>query len=185
MQTQTDPHTAKNIDSRTGRNAEIVGRKESVLFHQYGERLKKHRKLLRSGLNTRRIPEYWPLMESESWKLMEALITAPQDFIAHLRRHSGAVTLQLAYGYKVNSYLEDDHFVSLAEDLATITTEASEPGRWLVDSFPISATFQTQPLLHGLTVPLPVKHVPRWLPGASFVKWAWEARLKSEEFTNC
>ncbi|KAJ6510862.1 cytochrome P450 [Mycena sanguinolenta] len=145
---------------------EMVGREESVLFHQYGERLKKHRKLLRSGLNTRRIPEYWPLMESESWRLMEALITAPQDFIAHLRRHSGAVTLQLAYGYKVKSYLEDDHFVSLAEDLATITTEASEPGRWLVDSFPF------------------LKHVPHWLPGVSFVKWAREARLKSEEFTN-
>ncbi|KAF8160344.1 cytochrome P450 [Mycena galopus ATCC 62051] len=145
---------------------EMVGREESVLFHQYGERLKKHRKLLRNGLNTRRIPEYWSLLESESWRLMHALITAPDEFISLLRRHSGAITLKLAYGYKVKSYLEDDAFVSLAEDLATITTEASEPGRWLVDSFPI------------------LKKAPGWLPGTSFVKWAQEARSKSEEFTN-
>ncbi|KAJ6577788.1 cytochrome P450 [Mycena capillaripes] len=145
---------------------EMVGREESVLFHQYGERLKKHRKLLRNGLNIRRIPEYWPLIESESWRLLNALVTTPGDFISHLRRHSGAVTLQLAYGYKVKSYSGDDHFVSLAEELATITTEASEPGRWLVDSFPS------------------LKNVPSWLPGTSFIQWAKEARLKSEEFTN-
>lgn len=65
---------------------DMVGRRESVLFHQYGERLKRHRKLLRNGLNVRRIPSYWALIESESWRLMSALINNPEDFIAHLRR---------------------------------------------------------------------------------------------------
>lgn len=53
-----------------------------------------------------------------------------------LRRNAGAVTLRMTYGYKIESYTEEDHFITLAEELAGITTKASEPGYWLVDTFP-------------------------------------------------
>lgn len=65
---------------------DLVGRRDSVLFHQYGDRLKRHRKLLRNALNSHRSSEYWPMQELESWKLMSALIETPKDFIALLRR---------------------------------------------------------------------------------------------------
>ena len=43
--------------------------------------------------------------------------------------------LKLVYGYQV--FDKDDYLVDLAEKLAKLTTEATEPGRWLVDAFPI------------------------------------------------
>lgn len=41
----------------------------------------------------------------------------------------------MTYGYEIESYTEEDRFITLAEELAGITTKASEPGYWLVDSF--------------------------------------------------
>jgi hypothetical protein len=48
--------------------------------------------------------------------------------------YAGAVILRIAYGHRVQS--GRDHYVELAEELAHITTDAIQPGRWLVDSFP-------------------------------------------------
>lgn len=42
--------------------------------------------------------------------------------------------LKLVYGIEIN--YDNDRFLDLAEALSKITTHASEPGRWLVDSFP-------------------------------------------------
>jgi hypothetical protein len=44
--------------------------------------------------------------------------------------------MRLVYGYKLWFLTDPDHFVDLAEEIAQVTTESSEPGRWLVDSFP-------------------------------------------------
>lgn len=41
----------------------------------------------------------------------------------------------MLYGIEVKN--QDDELVHLAEDFSALTTEVSEPGRWLVDSFPI------------------------------------------------
>lgn len=65
---------------------DLVGRGDSVLFHQYGDQLRKHRKLLRNALNSHKSTEYWSMQELESWKLMSALIKNPNDFIDLLRR---------------------------------------------------------------------------------------------------
>ncbi|PPQ80062.1 hypothetical protein CVT25_001491 [Psilocybe cyanescens] len=145
---------------------DLVGRGDSVLFHQYGDQLRKHRKLLRNALNSHKSTEYWSMQELESWKLMSALIKNPNDFIDLLRRNAGAVTLRMTYGYEIESYTEEDRFITLAEELAGITTKASEPGYWLVDSFQW------------------LQYIPTWFPGAGFRRWALWARQKSEEFTN-
>ncbi|KZT12005.1 cytochrome P450 [Laetiporus sulphureus 93-53] len=143
---------------------DLVGRGKSVLFNQYGDRLRRYRKHLRNALNSRTAMDYWSFQEAESIIFLEALLRTPDDFIAHIRRNAGAVTLKLAYGYTLTE--GEDCYVTLAEKLAYITTEASEPGKWLVDSFPW------------------LRHIPSWFPGAHFKRWAHEAHLQSEEFTN-
>ncbi|PAV19459.1 cytochrome P450 [Pyrrhoderma noxium] len=60
---------------------------------------------------------------------------------------------------------KDDYLVDLAEKLAKLTTEATEPGRWLVDAFPI------------------LQYLPPWFPGAGFITWAEDAKLKCQSFT--
>lgn len=65
---------------------DLVGRSNSVLFSQYDDTLKKHRRLLHNSLNQRRMPDYKELLEVEALRLMSALEQRPEDFISHLRR---------------------------------------------------------------------------------------------------
>ncbi|EIM84217.1 cytochrome P450 [Stereum hirsutum FP-91666 SS1] len=144
---------------------DLVGKNKAVLFHPYGEELKRHRKLLRNALEPRRCREYWTMIDTEMRKLMVSMLECPEDFAAHIRRNAGAITLRLAYGYQVPSGSGDDRFITLAEELARITGEATKPGRWLVDSLPW------------------LRYMPSFLPGAGFKRWAQSARKTIEEFS--
>lgn len=46
-----------------------------------------------------------------------------------------AMILKLVYGYNITGH--NDRFIELAAQLSSITSESIEPGRWLVESFPI------------------------------------------------
>ena len=60
--------------------------------------------------------------------------------------------MDIAYGIKVQG--SGDHYISLAEEVLKGSQEATIPGAFLVDLFPILA------------------YVPSWFPGASFQKKA-------------
>jgi hypothetical protein len=45
-----------------------------------------------------------------------------------------AAIVRLVYGHQIRNH--NDILVTLAESLGSLTDTASEPGRWLVDSFP-------------------------------------------------
>lgn len=65
---------------------DLVGRRNSVLFRQYDETLKEHRKLLHNALNQRRMGDYEELLQIESLRFLSALSQHPKHFISHLRR---------------------------------------------------------------------------------------------------
>lgn len=48
---------------------------------------------------------------------------------------AGAVIFKLVYGHQVQ--YDNDPYVNLAASLSRITSEASAPGKWMVDSFPL------------------------------------------------
>lgn len=54
-------------------------------------------------------------------------------YFLHYSSVSSAI-VRLVYGHQILDHT--DMFVTLAESLGTLTDEAAEPGRWLVDSFP-------------------------------------------------
>lgn len=56
-----------------------------------------------------------------------------------LRSFPAAVLLNMAYGYNINPD-GADYLVGLADEVNSIFSEASQPGRWLVDSFPVCAS---------------------------------------------
>ncbi|KAH9834517.1 cytochrome P450 [Rhodofomes roseus] len=143
---------------------DLVGKKHAVLFHSYGEGIKKHRRLLRTAFESRRQAEYWETQYEVSHNLLSALLRTPDDFLAHLKRAASEFTMRIAYGYQVSDGPGEDHFVTLAEELARLTAKAMKPGRWLVDSFPI------------------LRHIPTWFPGAGFKRWAQNARITTNEF---
>jgi hypothetical protein len=81
-----------------------------------------------------------------------------------ISRNSGASTLKVAYGVTIKD--NSDPLIILAASLSRLTTVAAEPGRWLVDSFPW------------------MRHIPSWLPGAGFKRWATHSCKLSTEFTD-
>ncbi|KAH9936926.1 cytochrome P450 [Amylocystis lapponica] len=143
---------------------ELLGKTKTILFLPYNERFKRHRNLLQRTIGPRRSREYWQMQYAESYRLMDDLMKTPEHFIGHIRRNANAVALRMVYGYTTKSM--DDRFIAVAERLARLTGEATEPGRWLVDSFPS------------------LKYVPDWFPGAGFKRWARNARKTTDELAN-
>ncbi|KAF5372573.1 hypothetical protein D9758_005191 [Tetrapyrgos nigripes] len=131
---------------------ELIGRNQSsILFTQYGPRLKECRQLLHGWINRNVIKNYAPLQEYGSYKIMARLLEKPEDFSEHIREVTGSIALKLTYGIQTKE--KNDPFIEMSERLGDITTEATQPGKWLVDSFPIPS-----------------------FPGASFKRWANDAR---------
>ncbi|CCM05472.1 uncharacterized protein FIBRA_07693 [Fibroporia radiculosa] len=144
--------------------AELVGRSKAFTLIPYGQRYRMYRKYLRNAISTNSLSEHWAYLEDQSANLLEALLRNPDGFREHIRRSVGAVALRLSYGFQHEDGI--DHYINLADELAQITREALEPGRWLVDSLPW------------------LRYVPSWFPGAHFKKWAYWARVRCDEFTN-
>lgn len=70
--------------------------------------------------------------------------------------------LEIAYGIKILP--KNDPFVAKAEDVMAIINAGSVSGKFLVDMVPM------------------LKHVPEWMPGASFQTFARESKLVGEGF---
>ncbi|EJD00221.1 cytochrome P450 [Fomitiporia mediterranea MF3/22] len=143
--------------------ARLVGRDKTALFLRYGPRCRETRKLMIAFLGARSENGYLPIIEEETYRYLYRLFRNREDIYDSIKSLPSAIILKLVYGYEIN--YKDDFFVQLAEKLAQLTTEATEPGRWLVDSFPF------------------IQYLPSWLPGMQFKSWAESAGQKCEAFT--
>ncbi|KAK0455666.1 cytochrome P450 [Desarmillaria tabescens] len=122
---------------------------------------KNYRRLLQSGLNARAVQVYTGILERELRILLDGLVSTPNNFSKHFRRNSGAIVLDIAYGWPVTS--EDDYFVSLMEEAFVLHRQLVQPGRWLVEVFPF------------------LRFVPPWMPGAHFKRFAFSLRDRMKE----
>ncbi|EGN94381.1 hypothetical protein SERLA73DRAFT_96479 [Serpula lacrymans var. lacrymans S7.3] len=132
---------------------ELAGRKWAVFnIYIHEPRHKQYRKLLHSGLNPRATDTYRQILEDETEKFLQGLAVTPDQFISHIRRYAGANILKVAYGWTVSG--NDDYFVKIMEESIGIQAQATQPGRWLVDSYPI------------------IRFLPRWFPFTDFHRHA-------------
>jgi len=76
---------------------------DSTLVMPYGEKWRKHRKLLHSGLMQKAAHSYKPLQEIESKRLVWDLVKRPEKFSDAIERYTASVTLMLAFGRRVDS----------------------------------------------------------------------------------
>ena len=116
-----------------------------------------------------RIPDYYPLMKTATTTFLSHLVASPADYLAHVRRYGGSLTLDVVYGYEVTS--NDDSFLTMAEDAVGVLANeiASAGGVWLVDLLPW------------------LQHIPRWaegLPGMSFKRKARGWKKQMEDFVD-
>ncbi|PPR04944.1 hypothetical protein CVT26_012772 [Gymnopilus dilepis] len=145
---------------------EMCGCKNMVAFTPYGEQSKRQRKLMHKAFGLPVIPTYYPLLQTETHSFLRRLVAEPAEYMKHIRRYSGGLTLSVVYGYEAVS--NDDEFLGLAEECVGILANriASGGGIWPVDVFPF------------------LQHIPTWMPGAGFKRNAIKWRRKMEEFVN-
>ncbi|KAF9653254.1 CyP450 monooxygenase [Thelephora ganbajun] len=122
----------------------------------YGDRWRSSRRLLHEFLSIRATNTYDDQQHYYSRDFLLRIAESPQDLWDHIKFTTGALIMSLTYGFDIKSH--EDPFLAAAERALVILEEATVPGTFLVDTFPI------------------LKHIPSWLPGAKFKRSARAAR---------
>ncbi|ELU40025.1 cytochrome P450 [Rhizoctonia solani AG-1 IA] len=112
---------------------EIMGWSKSVVLSQYGDRLKRYRKLLQSVLGRSSAPRFRPLQQEEAMRFALRMMKTPEDLVQHIRHNAAAVIMKIGYGYDVSS--TSDRYISIAERALGLFAAATVPGAHLVDLF--------------------------------------------------
>jgi len=94
-------------------------------------------------------------------QLLQGLLSSPQDFRELIKTLAAAIIMSTVYGYEVKP--SNDHFVALSENANKKLGESIFPGAAAVNAFPI------------------LKHLPSWMPGAGFQRFAAESRQLVQE----
>ncbi|KAI0824885.1 cytochrome P450 [Trametes gibbosa] len=109
-------------------------------------------------------PHILAMQEEETHRLMLRFLRDPGNFYRHPRESTGALILRLAYGYEVARDQDQDPLVQVVEVAMQGFAKASEPGAFLIDSFPV------------------LRHVPEWLlPNGGFKALARRMRKELDE----
>ncbi|KAI0753694.1 cytochrome P450 [Fomes fomentarius] len=137
--------------------SELLGHDLSIAAMPYGDRFRKHRKLMHDGVGSKSaLQRYRPIKVREAHILLRNLLDTPEAFLEHLYRYVAATLLEITYGRRLTSM--DDELVQLAEHWINATNDGGSPGSMLVDFFPV------------------LRHMPTWMPGAGFKRRAAEVR---------
>ncbi|KZV88589.1 cytochrome P450 [Exidia glandulosa HHB12029] len=145
----------------------LVDRGKTVFSTNYGERFRRYSKLLHQALSKSAIAAYEGVQAEATDRMLTDIARKPEAFVQHIRACTTRIILKVAYGYDLTVPEDggEDYFVKLVEESIALGNESFKPGRWLVNSFPI------------------LRHVPEWMPGAGFKRWARGARVKLHEMT--
>lgn len=112
-----------------------------------------------------------PLEVTEAKRFLVRAMRKPDQWTDHLKKYTATIILKIGYGYRV-AQEGPDPLVDLVEEGMFEFSEATMPGKWMVDSF------------HWL------RHLPDWIPGTDFKKTArqyakvtWDVGAVPMQFT--
>ena len=137
-----------------------------MAFTGYGDQSKRQRRLARKAFGAPTIPSYHPFLLSETHSFLRCLTVDSTQYVKHIRRYAGGLTLSVVYGYEAVS--NEDKFLKLAEECVDLLANriAAGGGIWPVDIFPF------------------LRHIPLWMPGSGFKRNAIVWKKKMEEFVD-
>ncbi|KAG7451799.1 cytochrome P450 [Guyanagaster necrorhizus] len=146
-----------------GMAGELVGWKESLPLMPYGARFRNQRRLAHQLFgNNAFMKRFLPMLELETRRSLEKILTVPEDLSKHIRKTAGSIILQISHGYMIQE--EDDPSVELAERTLKQFSLAMASGGFLVNLIPI------------------LTRIPDWFPGAGFKQTAREWGSTLNEF---
>ncbi|EMD32418.1 hypothetical protein CERSUDRAFT_118759 [Gelatoporia subvermispora B] len=132
---------------------DLMGWDWSFGMMPFGERWKQHRKLFDRQFRASNVSTFWPIQEDRTRDLLVRLLHSPENVIEHLRHVAASTIMKIIYGIDVSP--QDDHYITVAEQALAAMAKAAAPGAFLVDFLPIQ-----------------VKMIPEWFPGADFKRKA-------------
>ncbi|KJA26054.1 hypothetical protein HYPSUDRAFT_64266 [Hypholoma sublateritium FD-334 SS-4] len=128
---------------------ELLGWEWDFAHMPYNERWRKHRKMFFQYFQPKYISVFSPFQRKMAITLLDQFSASPADFIAHIRQYVGSVVLHAAYGHEVKS--DNDFYIrSVQRAIEPLIHAIHATGSFLVEFMPA------------------LKHVPAWIPGASF-----------------
>lgn len=104
------------------------------LFMEYGPRWRLLRKYSHALLNAASAVKYQPIQDYESKQLLNDLLEKPDGFYQHNRRYSASVIMQMTYGFPLPTW--EHPMIKRVFQVLDNFTNASQPGAYIVDSFP-------------------------------------------------
>ncbi|KAF7378499.1 Cytochrome p450 [Mycena sanguinolenta] len=130
---------------------ELAGFSNALPLAQYGDRVRKERKLLHQLFGTQgAIQQFHSLLSLEVHKLLRNVVMNPEGILDEIGRSLGAITLRIAYGYHLREGPDKDPFLQEFETAGHNFVKSTTPGAFLVDIIPV------------------FRYWPEWLPGGSF-----------------
>ncbi|KAJ7690460.1 hypothetical protein B0H14DRAFT_851912 [Mycena olivaceomarginata] len=81
---------------------ELAGFNNTLPLAHYGDRVRKERKLFHRFFGTQpAVKQFVPLLSTEIRKLLRNILLSPDGLIDEIRRATGAISLRIAYGYRL------------------------------------------------------------------------------------
>ncbi|KAJ7675706.1 cytochrome P450 [Mycena polygramma] len=120
----------------------------------YGEKWRQYRKLFHKYFHRDAIAVHRPTQLKKVHDHLRGLLHAPKDFLAHNKTVAAATTMATVYGYDIKP--THDRFVELAEETFKRLSASIFPGSFAVNTLPF------------------LRHMPSWLPGCYFQRYAKE-----------
>ncbi|TFY57848.1 hypothetical protein EVJ58_g6780 [Rhodofomes roseus] len=134
--------------------AELSGYGDEMGMLHYNDRWRTQRKIVAQSFNPGVVPRYYPIQEQEGRRLIQGMLRSPDTLISQTKTRIAAIIMRVTHGYTVKG--ADDPMLTMQLAAMDNFTSASDVGSWLVDFIP------------------QLQHLPRWMPGASFLKLADE-----------
>ncbi|KAH9934348.1 cytochrome P450 [Fomitopsis serialis] len=118
----------------------------------YNDQWRRQRKIVAQSFNPGLVPRYYPIQEHEARRLAQGILQRPETLVSQTKTRIAAIIMRVTYGYAVKG--EDDPMITVPFDAMVNFGAATEPGAWIVDFIP------------------QLQYLPRWTPGASFLRTA-------------
>ncbi|KAF5355230.1 hypothetical protein D9758_005996 [Tetrapyrgos nigripes] len=126
----------------------------NMALQPYGHEWRQTRRVADYSLRPSAANSYRTMQKKNSHRYLRQLLEDPVNFYNHIRHFTTAVAMDIAYGYEIAE--SNDHFVILAETTVNKGTAAFYPAAYYVNMIPWLA------------------HLPEWLPGMGFKRYARE-----------
>ncbi|KAF9044252.1 cytochrome P450 [Panaeolus papilionaceus] len=144
---------------------ELMDWKKNLGFMPMGKMWRDYRKAFDQYFHANVTVNYQPTLLRETHQYLKLLLDTPNRFESHTRHTFMASMMSVIYGVTVEPDSNND-FISLIERALRSISDATVPGTFLVDFFPV------------------MKYIPAWFPGASFQRQAREWRKLKDEVVN-